>query len=61
MPERGRDHDRVVWLTELGRLDLAFVLMPGELSSPRSEKDYTHLGFALGRVPRCGRGARADA
>ncbi len=45
--ERGRDRDCVVWLAEPGRRDLAFVLMPGGLSQPQAEKDYSHLGFAL--------------
>jgi catechol 2,3-dioxygenase-like lactoylglutathione lyase family enzyme len=43
-----KDGHRVVWLAEPGKeKDFIIVLVPGGPGRNQSEKDYSHLGFAL--------------
>ncbi|MEM7223303.1 MAG: VOC family protein [Pseudomonadota bacterium] len=46
--ERGGPGERVVWLAEPGReRDFIFVLLPGGPGRDQSDRDFSHLGFAL--------------
>jgi catechol 2,3-dioxygenase-like lactoylglutathione lyase family enzyme len=43
-----KDGHRVVWLAEPGKeRDFIIVLVPGGPGRDQSEKDYSHMGFAL--------------
>ena len=47
--QRISDDQQVVWLAEEGReKDFILVVFPGGPGRDQSEKDFSHLGFALG-------------
>src|SRR5262249_36567173 len=58
-----KDGHRVVWLAEPGKeRDFIIVLVPGGPGRNQSEKDYSHLGFALdSRAAVDAVAAKADA
>jgi catechol 2,3-dioxygenase-like lactoylglutathione lyase family enzyme len=46
--DRPADGKRIVWMAEPGREhEFVFVLLPGGPGRQQSERDFSHLGFAL--------------